>query len=207
MILANRPSNPSSLPPKRSKKEGAALNKTKHPKLKPVTSSLVSCLLKGVGQKFTIRQKAAFPVFCVIWLIYGRNVRADHKHLVTLWEREKRLWPSRCRVHPLKQGDAKKGSSSFVPAGNFTVYKHSTFMVERPNKKLFEDFAQSISPVVSIVLPHNDSPVIAWERALTGDWGAHHIGMTKPSICSWKLIPEWNCRPPIPSLTLKTQFY
>lgn len=64
-------------------------------------------------------------------------------------------------MHPLKQGNAKPGSSSFVPVGNFTVYKHSSFMVERPNKKLFEDLAQSISRAVSIVLPHNDSPVIA----------------------------------------------
>lgn len=92
-------------------------------------------------------------------------------------------------MHPLKQGDAKPGSSSFVPVGNFTVYKHSSFMVQRPNKKLFEDFAQSISRAVSIVLSHNDSPVIAWERALTGDLEAHHIGMTKPSICSWVSRP------------------
>lgn len=64
-------------------------------------------------------------------------------------------------MHPLRRGDAKPGSSPFVPEGKFTVYKHSAFMVERPNKKLFEDFAQSISRAVSIVLPRNDSPVIA----------------------------------------------
>lgn len=84
---------------------------------------------------------------------------------------------------PTQTRQCKRGSSSFVPAGRFTVYKHSAFTVEHPNKKLFEDFTESISRAVSIDLLHNDSPVIAWERALTGDWVARHIGMTKPSIC------------------------
>lgn len=56
----------------------------------------------------------------------------------------------------------KQGSSSFVPAGGLAVCKHTAhFTVECPNKKLFEDFTQSISRAVSIDLLHNDSPVIA----------------------------------------------
>lgn len=66
------------------------------------------------------------------------------------------VWSARTQTR-----QCERGSSSFVPSGRFTVYNHSAFTVERPNKKLFEDFAQSISRAVSIDLLHNDSPVIA----------------------------------------------
>lgn len=127
-------------------------------------------------------------VFCDRWLTWKPDL---HTHTHTLRsltsgnsERKERKtstieeWSA-----PTQTRQCKRGSSSFVPAGRFTVYKHSAFTAECPNKKLFEDFAQSISRAVSIDLLHNDSPVIAWERALTGDWVARHIGMTKPSIC------------------------
>lgn len=102
---------------------------------------------------------------------------------------------------PTQTGQRERGSSSFVPAGKFTVYKHSAFMAERPNKKLFEDFTQSISQAVSIDLLHNDSPVIAWERALTGDWVARHIGMTKPSICFLRTHSVIDPPTPVPLFT------
>lgn len=108
---------------------------------------------------------------------------------------------------PTQTRQCKRGSSSFVPAGRFTIYKHSAFTVDGPNKKLFEDFTQSISRAVSIDLLHNDSPVIAWERALTGDWMARHIGMTKPSICFLRTHSVIDPSPPPPRLPSSTHTF
>lgn len=104
-----------------------------------------------------------------------------------LWQGKEESLAMEVRSAPTQTRQSKESIIFLCSRMRFTVYEHSAFMVECPNKKLFEDFAQSIRWAVSIGLPHNDSPVIAWERGLTGDWVAHHIGMTKPSISSQEL--------------------
>lgn len=83
-----------------------------------------------------------------------------------------------CDVYELRPFFSERGADPhqssqdhlpFVPAGRFTVSKHSSFTVERPNKRLFEDFTRSISRTASIGPVNDDSPVIACERAFTVD--------------------------------------